>query len=98
MPNAYSGRFLEKCRPIQEEMLDNMLAKAIGELLLQHMDELKAAVLAELISSRQSQLLAQIKAILDHPGAEDNDCFYTIEAIVDAFERQGLTTSRHDFG
>ena len=62
-----------------------------------NMDELKAAVLAELISSRQTQLLAQIKAILDHPNAEDDACFYTIESIVDAFSRQGIYTSRHDF-
>lgn len=98
MNNAYPNRFLEKCQPIQEEILTDMLAKAMGELLLQHMDELKAAILAELISSRQTQLLAQIKAILDHPNAEDDACFYTIESIVDAFSRQGIYTSRHDFG
>ena len=98
MNTNHSSPFQEMCKPIQEEIVNDMLAKAIGDLLLRHMDELKAAVLAQLVSSRQTQLLAQIKAILDLPNAEDNACFYTIEAMVDAFSSQGIYTSRHDFG
>ena len=98
MDNNHSSPFQEMCEPIREEIVNNMLAKAVGELLLHHMDELKASVLAQLVSSRQTQLLAQIKAILDLPNAEDNACFYTIEAMVDAFSSQGIYTSRHDFG
>ena len=88
----------EECRAIEEELHTCMLAKALGEEVLRCLDTLKPALLAQLVASRQSQLLGQIKAILDHPDAEDSDCFYAIEAIVDAFERQGLSTSRHDFG
>ena len=88
----------EECRAIEEELSTAMLAKALGEHVLRCLEDLQPALLAQLLSSRQSQLLAQIKAILDHPDAQDSDCFYAIEAIVDAFERQGLTTTRHDFG
>jgi len=52
----------------------------------------------ELVEGTCYQALVEIRTILNDEGLDDPACFQKIEAMVSLLERQGIFTSRHDFG
>lgn len=77
-------------------ILDGMFAKALAQEILQYIDLVDHEVLAERVNRNAIELLERIKDILDDPDLNDAECFYRIDAIVDAFHEAGLSTGRHE--
>jgi len=76
----------------------DVLARALGDVLLERLGDVEEERLCRMIRSREHRLLVEIKAVLDDPTMEDGACFAGIETIVTAFEKQGISIQRHDFG
>lgn len=76
-------------------ILDGMLAKALGEEILRYINWVNNEILIERVNRNAIELLDEIKSILDDPDLSDPECFYRIDAIVDAFHEAGLSTERH---
>ncbi|HIT31383.1 MAG TPA: hypothetical protein IAC25_00880 [Candidatus Enterenecus stercoripullorum] len=81
---------------MKDSILDGLLAKALGQEILRCIDLTDSAALIERVNHNSITLLAQIKDILDNPALSDSECFYRIDAIVDAFHAEGLSTRRHE--
>ena len=76
---------------------EELCAKALGQEMLRFARTYQAHDLIPAVNSRAVSLLADIQSILNDPAPDDPECFQRIDAIVDAFHRYGLSTSRHDF-
>ncbi len=76
---------------------EELCAKALGQEMLRFARTYQARDLVQDINSRAVSLLADIQKVLNDPALDDPECFQRIDAIVDAFHRYGLSTSRHDF-
>lgn len=96
MKPLFSPLSREEAEAMRRQMNRELAAKFLGEQILQELGAISADVLARTVDSWQSELLCEIKAILDHPDAEDADCFHAIEAIIGAYERRGLSIRRHN--
>lgn len=77
--------------PIEEDGL----ALALGRLLLQYGRSLFTEKLIEQVKTDTQICLMDICEILDQEELTDFQC---IDEIVARVEREGLSTSRHDFG
>lgn len=80
---------------MNEAILDGLLAKALAQEILRHIDVVKSETLIERVDCNLIALLDEIKTILDDPDLNDAECFFRIDAIVDAFHEAGLFTRRH---
>ncbi len=78
--------------PIVEEEL---YAHAIGREILRYVKDYDQHLMARQIDSDAICLLKEIQKILDDKTRNDSDCFYAIDAIVDAFHAHNLSTDRH---
>jgi len=73
----------------------DILAQALGRMLLQYAQFLDPADLAAQIRRDAEKCLVDIAKVLDRTELDDAQC---IEEIVSLLEAMGLHTSRHDFG
>lgn len=74
---------------------DDILALALGKMLLAYEKTLDKDALAAQVRSEAVQCLLDISTILDREELSDFEC---IEEIVARMEKAGLGASRHDFG
>ncbi len=74
-----------------------LYAKEIGKLVLDYLKTQDVQGLAEQADTQAVALLTRIKAILDDSTLSDPECFWRIEAMVDAFHDAGIGLSRHDW-
>lgn len=74
---------------------EELTAMTIGREVLAHLD---CQNLTQLAQYEATELLETIRHILDDDSLDDPECFHKIEAIVSAFHRHGISSSRHDFG
>ena len=72
-----------------------LLARAVGEYVVNHLDALVQEALADLAERQAVTVLRQVKAVLDDESLDDAGCALRIDAIVQAFYDAGLSTSRH---
>ena len=75
--------------------MEPLYAQAIGRELIQWAKEYSPQLLAEQVNTEAVLLLKEIQRILDDDTLDDPECFYRIDAIVSAFHRAGLDTTRH---
>ena len=78
-----------------DPVLKQLYARAIGELVVQHLDTVGAQELARLAQGEAVKLICRIREILDDPTLQDGECFQRIDAIVSAFHAAGIPTRRH---
>ena len=78
-----------------DETVQQLYARAIGELIIKYLDHLDRRELDHLAESSAVSLLRQTKAVLDDETLVDPTCFQRIDALVAAFYAAGLSTSRH---
>ena len=77
---------------------EELLAQAIGTEVLKYLThEGTWKTLVQGMESTALQVLAEIQTILNDETLDDPACFRRIDAIVDAFHRNGLSAARHDF-
>lgn len=81
------------CNPTAKELY----AKSLGDYLLNYLQSVTPADILPLAEHSAVLLLHEIQAILDDETLDDPVCFRRIDAIVDAFHKNGLATTRHDF-
>lgn len=74
---------------------DDILALALGQMLLAYEKTLDKDALAARVKNDAVQCLLDISNILDREELSDFEC---VEEIVTRMERAGLVTNRHDFG
>lgn len=74
---------------------DDILALALGKMLLAYEKTLDKDALAARIRSDAVNCLMDISNILDREELSDFEC---VEEIVTRMEQAGLGTTRHDFG
>lgn len=72
-----------------------LTAQAIGRAA---MDGLDREAIAKAVDSTAVELLEEIREILNDGRLDDSKCFHRIDAIISAFDRQGVAVIRHDFG
>ena len=82
---------------MKQDLSRAMYENAIGRLAVSYLESLRAEELPPLAESNALELIAEIKAILDNDALEDPECFYRIDAIVDAFHARNVSTVRHDW-
>lgn len=75
--------------------MKNLYAKAVGELILNYCERISPADIFQQTESNVLSLITEIKNILDNESLSDPECFYRIDAIVTAFHRAGVPTTRH---
>ena len=74
---------------------ESLYANALGTQLLRWAKEYSPQLFAEQVNTEAVLLLKEIQRILDDETLDDPECFYRIDAIVCAFHRAGLDTTRH---
>ena len=74
---------------------ESFYAKALGTHLLRWAKEYNPELLATQVNTDAILLLKEIQTILNDETLDDPQCFYRIDAIVSAFHRAGLDTTRH---
>ena len=79
------------------EILKNLYANAIGELVIRYLETIQPEVLPLQVESKALELIAQIKSILDDETLDDPACFFRIDALVNAFHARCILTPRHDW-
>ena len=82
---------------MNDPTVKQMYAKAIGELALSNLEK-QGYPMVEEIESHAITLISQIQDILNDETLDDPDCFRRIEAVVELFHENGLSTARHDWG
>lgn len=83
---------------MEDSIFEELYAKAIGTQALKYL--LKKGALKMLRQETESaalRVLSEIQTILNDDTLDDPSCFRRIEAVVNAFHAQGLSTTRHDF-
>ena len=76
-------------------VMRQLYARAIGELVVQHLDTVGTQELVRLAQGEAVNLICRIREILDDPTLQDGECFQCIDAIVSAFHAAGIPTRRH---
>ena len=76
-------------------IVDDLWVRVIAQKLLQFSKAIEGEDVARGVDSEAVRVLSEIKRVLDNPDLDDLDCSRRIEAIVDAFYRTGLFTTRH---
>ena len=80
---------------MNDTLSKELLARAIGESVVDHLDALVQEALADLAERQAVAALRRIKAALDDESLDDAGCALRIDAIVQTFHEAGLSTSRH---
>ena len=80
---------------MNDALSKELLARAVGEYVVDHLDALVQEALADLAERQAVAVLRQVKAVLDDESLDDAGCALRIDAIVQAFYDAGLSTSRH---
>ena len=80
---------------MNDALSKELLARAVGEYVVNHLDALVQEALADLAERQAVTVLRQVKAVLDDESLDDAGCALRIDAIVQAFYDAGLSTSRH---
>ena len=83
---------------MNDPIAKRMHAKAIGDMVIMYLESVNYPIDCEGINTRALDLISRIKDILNDEELSDPDCFMHIEAIVDAFYDEGISTNRHDWG
>ncbi len=74
-----------------------LYAKEIGKQVLDYLKAQDVQGLTEQVDTQAMALLTRIKAILEDSTLSDPECFWRIDAMVDAFHDAGIGISRHDW-
>ncbi len=69
--------------------------KVIGKAVLDYAKDYNIHEAARRMESAAMELIEQIRDILNDNTLADPECFYRIEALVNAFADAGLYTTRH---
>lgn len=72
-----------------------LLARRLGHVLLEHLECFESERLSLEINSEAADLLEDIRGILDNTTLDDFGC---VEEIVSLLNKKGIIISRHDFG
>ena len=80
---------------MNDSLSKELLARAIGEYVVSHLDTLVREALADLAERQAVAVLGQVKTILDDESLDDPNCALRIDAIVRVFHDAGLSTDRH---
>ena len=80
---------------MNDALSKELLARAVGEYVVNHLDALVQEALADLAERQAVAVLRQVKDILDDESLDDAGCALRIDAVVQAFYDAGLSTSRH---
>ena len=83
---------------MSEQILKAVYVRGIRELTLKFWESVKREELVPVMESKALDIIAEIKAVLDNEALNDPECFQKIEAIVETFHKNGLSTFRHDWG
>lgn len=83
---------------MEDSILGELYAQAIGTQVLKYLHkEGMLKMLAQETESAALRVLSEIQTILNDDALDDLSCFRRIEAVVNTFHAQGLSTTRHDF-
>lgn len=74
-----------------------LYAKAIGEQVLDFLKREGLEKSARTADNDAAALLERVREILNDQTLSDLECFRRVEALVDAFGKAGIYTSRHDW-
>lgn len=74
---------------------DELWVRVIAQEMLKYARAAGEEAIARKADSEAVRILSEIKKALDDPSLDDPECFYRIDAIVDAFYQAGLSTQRH---
>ena len=80
---------------MNDALSKELLARAVGEYVVDHLDAFVQEALADLAERQAVTVLRQVKAVLDDESLDDAGCALRVDAIVQAFYDAGLSTSRH---
>ena len=80
---------------MNDSLSKELLARAIGECMVNHLDTLVREALADLAEREAVAALCKIKAILDDDTLDDPSCALRLDAIVRVFHDAGLSSDRH---
>ena len=83
------------CSEYTPTIEETLYAKAIGLQILTYAKESNQHQLARQVECDAIRLLREIQEILNDTTLDDKNCFYRIDAIVCAFQENGLFTNRH---
>ena len=61
---------------------------AVGKLVLDHMERLHPAVIAQAVKSQAVQTLEAIRCILENDRLSDPECVQRVEKLVQLFDRE----------
>lgn len=75
--------------------LESLYAQTLGQELMKWVREYDPHLFSLQVNTDAVLLLKEIQRILDDDALNDPECFYRIDAIVSAFHRAGLDTTRH---
>ena len=75
-------------------VMKQLYAKAIGELVVQYLDTIGEEEIARLAEGEAVTLIRRIREALDDPALDA--CFRRVDAIVSAFHAAGIPTRRHE--
>ena len=75
--------------------LESFYAQSLGRELIKWVREYDPHLFSLQINTDAVLLLKEIQRILDDETLDDPECFYRIDAIISAFHRAGLDTTRH---
>lgn len=74
---------------------ERFFARAMGEAILHFVRDLDLQHMTQQANSDALSLIKVIREILDDQTLDDPECFQRIDAIVQAFSRYDLPTTRH---
>lgn len=83
--------------PKDDPIIKELYAKALGDYIMNYIKPVTPEDMLYYMQLNTVTLLSQVKAILDDESLDDPTCFRRIDAIVSAFHKQGVGTTRHDF-
>lgn len=84
---------------MNDSVFDELFAYLIGREGLKYFkNEEHLSRLIQNVELDALRTLDQIKLILNDETLNDPECFQKIEAIVEIFHKNGLSTFRHDWG
>ncbi len=75
---------------------ESLWAKSMGQEILKFVKS-RGVEMDQRVHDEAVELLEKTKTILDDDSLSDPECFYRIDAMVDAFQTAGVPTARHDW-
>ena len=87
---------MKEARNSGPSIADELWVRVMAQEMLRYAKTIGEETMASKVDSEAVRILSEIKKVLDDPGLDDPECFYRIDAIVDAFHQAGLSTRRHE--